>query len=120
DAALDPFGGNFRFGDPEQGIHDYFELIFVPPIGVRMASRETEAAPVIGPFISPHHRFRPSFFFHDVLVRPSGINVFSIPNLVRRGGNQDWSDSLHVGPETNIEIPLVSIGERFDSACDRM
>src|SRR5881409_3500346 len=42
--GLDAPGGYVGFGDPEQGIENYFALIGIAPIGMGMATGETEPA----------------------------------------------------------------------------
>src|SRR5437764_876610 len=48
-----------RFSDPDERIENRLAKIVVPPVVVKMAAGEAEAAAAVGPLDGPHHAFGP-------------------------------------------------------------
>src|SRR6266404_5370182 len=68
DFGFDAGGGDFGFGEPDEGVEDGFAEVVVGPVVVEVSAGEAETASAVGALDGPHHGFGPAAGGDDVGV----------------------------------------------------
>ena len=112
--------GNFDSGSPCDGIEDQgAPIVASPSFMVVPAGGSEPAALSVGTLIGPTNvlNFSGCHGLSDVGI--VGVRtVFAIHGAFRRMSRDDRGDSLHVRLKAHVVVPLVFLGEWFDSAGD--
>ena len=114
-----PPGGTSSLAVQRMALSTRRRKFVVAPVGVVVAAGEAEAAAAVGPLDGPGQHFGAALA-RDVLVRAPGRRRRSLAGLVVGLGDEDRRHALHLGPEPDVEVPLVADRERLHAARDRV